>query len=139
MIIMQPMLQKVQEVGIVKWLMIITPILGAIVTFFNFTKIYDGLGLPRPVFNIEYSNNREQDLQQLTHTKQMIRNLEFEFRNRNIKSDLRAIRDLEKEIAQLTAKSIPIPDSLMDFKSSLEESIADNRSKLKDLEKTPIQ
>lgn len=136
---MQPMLQKVQEVGIIKWIMIIAPILGAVVTFFNFTKIYDGLGLPRPVFTLEYSNDREQYANQLLHVKQMLRNLETEFRNRNIKSDLRAIRDLEKEIIALTAKSVPIPDSLMDFKSSLEESIAENRSKLKDLEKTPIQ
>lgn len=136
---MQPMLQKVQEVGIIKWIMIIAPILGAAVTFFNFTKIYDGLGLPRPVFTLEYTNDREQHANQLLHVKQMLRNLETEFRNRNIKSDLRAIRDLEKEIIALTAKSVSIPDSLMDFKSSLEESIAENRSKLKDLEKTPIQ
>lgn len=135
MSIMQPMFQKAQQIGVIKWLMIVAPILGAVVTVFNFTKIYDGLGLPRPVFTLEYLDNREEDRAFSNKIKQDLKTLEVEFRNRNIKSDLRAIRELEKEISSLHAKSIPVPDSILDFKSSLEESIAENRSRLKDLER----
>lgn len=137
MAILQPMLQRVQEKGVVKWLMVTAPVLGALVTVFNFTKIYDGLGLPRPVFTTEYAANRDDDRQQITQTKEALRNLEIEFRTRSIKSDLRAIRDLDKEITGLTSKSIPVPDSILDFKASLEESVVENRNKLKDLEKMP--
>lgn len=137
MVILQPMLQKVQEKGLVKWLMVIAPILGAIITVFNFTKIYDGLGLPRPVFTLEYVANRDEDRQQVIQLKQAVRSFEIEFRNRSIKSDLRAIRELDKEIIALSNKSIPVPDSILDFKASLEESVNENRSKLKDLEKIP--
>jgi len=133
---MQPMLQKAQEVGIIKWLMIVAPILGAIVTVFNFGKIYDGLGLPRPIFTNEYHLQHTEDLKQITQLKNSIRDFEIEFRNRAIKTDLRSIRELDKEMSALTAKGIAIPDSILDFKSSLEESINDNRNKLKDLERS---
>lgn len=132
---MQPLLQKAQEKGIVKWLMIVAPILGAMITLFNFGKIYDGLGLPRPVFTIEYNQQRTEDQKQLSQLKTTIKEFEIEFRNRAIKTDLRSIRDLEKEITALSTKGVAIPDSILDFKSSLEESINDNRAKLRDLER----
>jgi hypothetical protein len=107
-------------------LMVIAPICGSIVTIYNFGKIYDGLGLPRPVFYNEFTLYKNA-------LKQQVVDLEVEYRTRAIKSDLKAVRDIQKEIQTLLDKNIPVPDSILEQKATLEENIHDNRDKLKKL------
>jgi len=132
----QALFQKTPEKkGIIKFILVVTPFLGAFVAIINFGKIYDSLSLPRPMFTTEFVKERVATDKKIAQVSTMLRDLEIEFRNRAIKTDLRYIRDIEKEINDLLQKNITIPDSLLDFKSSLQESIDENKSKLKDLDK----
>lgn len=131
MLFLQNFVKKLQDTGPLKFLMIVAPICGSIVTIYNFGKIYDGLGLPRPIFYNEFQNQKNQ-------LKQQIIDLEIDYRSRAIKSDLKLIRDINKEILILNEQKMDIPDSILEFKQNLEENIQDNRDKLKVLNKSEI-
>lgn len=123
--------KKLQNSKALKVLMIVAPICGSIATIYNFSKIWDGLGLPRPVFYNEFYTQKYQ-------IKQQILELEIDFRTRAIKSDLRTIRDINKEIQLLIEQKIEVPDSLIEFKTNLEDNIQENREKLKALNKFDV-
>jgi len=101
----------------------VASILGAVSTIWGFRTVYDGLGLPRPVFISEY-----QEL------KNHVFDLEIEYRQRSLRNDLRSLREVEQEIADLLHRSVAVPDGLQDYRQGLQDTIAKNRDRIRELE-----
>lgn len=127
-------IEKIKQHKLIAILLVIGPIFAAVVAIHNFGKIYDSLGLPRPVFTNEYEDERNAARNELTTLRTKMREFEIEYRNRNIRYDQRALREVEKEILRLTEQGITIPDSLQEFKDVLNESILQGRERLRVLE-----
>lgn len=120
---MNRMIQKMRTNKLAALVLVAAPILGGIATVWNFRTVYDSLGLPRPVFLGEHR-----------HLQIQLLDLELEYRRSTLRADQKSLRDLNAEMQELIRRGIPIPDGIQDYRSSLEDNIAHNRDRIRQID-----
>lgn len=117
----------VRENKTVQRLLWFSSICGALVAIYNFGDVWDKLQLPRPIFVHEYK-------QTIAHIAEDLRALEIDYRKRAIMYDQKTLREIDREIADRTSKSQPVPSTLQDIKQIIEDSLNTHKARLKYLE-----
>lgn len=117
------MVAKARENKIKTTLLTVASIMGAVSTIWGFRTVYDGLGLPRPAFISEHQELREQ-----------LFSLELEYRQRSLRNDMKSMREVDQEIADLLRRNVAVPDGLQEHRQGLQELIDRNRARIQELE-----
>lgn len=120
-------LAKLKNNPTIKKLLLVSSVCGALITIYNFGTIWHVMGWPRPVFTPEY-NMAVHELQT------RIRDFEIDYRRRAILYDQKSLRDIVRDMQQLQARNSPIPETILDLQTRLEESLRLNRDRLQTLE-----
>jgi hypothetical protein len=118
-----PSLAQLKNSGLVKNMLLVSSICGAVVTIYNFGGIWDRLGLPRPVFVHEHQAHMD-------GLRNELRALEISYRERAIATDQKRLLEIERDILLIQSQRGSVPDGLLDMKGRLEESLRIDRERL---------
>jgi hypothetical protein len=98
-------------------------ILGAVTTIWGFGSLLANVNWSRPALVSEVRALQVQLIE-----------LELDYRRRGLRSDLKSLREVDKEIAGLHNRNITVPDGLQEYRDGLQDTIEHNRNRIRLLE-----
>ena len=117
---------RIRQNPLVSSLLLIAAILGGITKIVDFGSVYDRYDLPRWAWHSDV----RLVAQQMASLEQQLLALEIDYRETQVRTEQRLLRETAEQIATAEAKKQPGADGLAELQNVLQQSIAQHQARL---------